>query len=139
MTIDTPEGMQRLLDTSPYIRFLGLTVASLDVTNAGLVLDMAMKAELERGEGTGQFHGAPIAGLIDTAGACLVGAVTGSGAPTIDFRVDYLRPATGTRLSAAATARRVGRTVAVIDIDVKDDQDRLVAVGRGSFGAGARA
>jgi uncharacterized protein (TIGR00369 family) len=55
--------------------------------------------------------------------------------PTINFRVDYLRPSTGTYLLAKARTRRVGRTVGVVDIDVFDDQNRLTAVGRGCYGA----
>jgi len=36
-----------------------------------------------------------------------------------------------------ARARRVGRTVGVVDVDVFDDRDKLVAVGRGTFGTQA--
>ncbi len=36
-------------------------------------------------------------------------------------------------LKGTARVRRAGKTVAVIDIDVFDDQDRLVAVGRGTY------
>jgi len=51
------------------------------------------------------------------------------------FRVDYLRPAMTARLTATATVRRAGRTVAVVDIDVEDGEGRLVAVGRGYYAA----
>jgi uncharacterized protein (TIGR00369 family) len=53
--------------------------------------------------------------------------------PTINFRVDYLRPAMTARLTATATVRRAGRTVAIVDIDVEDGEGRLVAVGRGCY------
>ena len=53
--------------------------------------------------------------------------------PTINLRVDYLRPATGAYLDAHATVRRRGRTIGVVDIDVLDDEDRLCAVGRGTY------
>lgn len=59
--------------------------------------------------------------------------VLGHGVPTINFRTDYLRPAINTSLRAVATVRRAGRTVGVADVDVYDDSDRLVAVGRGTF------
>ena len=64
-----------------------------------------------------------------------VAVVVKGGVPTINFRVDYLRPSTGTHLVAKARIRRVGRTVGVVDIDVFDDQGRLTAVGRGCYGA----
>lgn len=37
-------------------------------------------------------------------------------------------------LRAEASVRRLGRTVAVVDVDVIDDQGRLCAVGRGTYG-----
>ena len=54
--------------------------------------------------------------------------------PTINIRIDYLRPASDTRLHAQARVRKAGRTVGVVDIDVLDDQGRLIAVGRGTYG-----
>ena len=60
-------------------------------------------------------------------------AASGRGAGTIDFRTDYLRPATGPHLDAVAVVRRAGRTLGVADVDVLDENGRLVAAGRGSF------
>jgi len=61
----------------------------------------------------------------------------GRGVPTINFRTDYLRPAIKTSLTAIAQVRRVGRTVGVVDVDVVNDEGKLVAVGRGTFGSNA--
>ena len=57
----------------------------------------------------------------------------GGGVPTINFRTDYLRPAIGASLSATAWVRRAGRTIGVVDIDVHDEEGRLIAVGRGCY------
>ena len=54
--------------------------------------------------------------------------------PTINFRTDFLRPAIDTALSTEARVRKVGRTVDVVDIDVTDQDGKLVAVGCGAFG-----
>ncbi len=62
----------------------------------------------------------------------------GGGVPTINFRTDFLRPAISPRLTATARVRRAGRTVGVVDIDVFDDEERLVAVGRGTYGMQVR-
>ena len=53
--------------------------------------------------------------------------------PTINLRVDYLRPAIKTSLTTTARVRRAGKSVGVVDIDVFDDQKALVAVGRGTY------
>ena len=57
----------------------------------------------------------------------------GGGVPTINLRIDYLRPAVGSVLTGTARVRRAGRTVALVDVDVYDEQRVLVAVGRGTY------
>jgi uncharacterized protein (TIGR00369 family) len=92
-----------------------------------------MRPEIERGPGTAQFHGGPIAALIDCVGDFAVALIVGGGVPTINIRIDYLKPAVGTSLSATARVRRSGRTVTVVDVDVYDEATALVAVGRGTY------
>ena len=128
---------QAWLDSSPLAAFLGLTCEKVDLEQAAVCVRMPMLPQLERACGTGQFHGGSIAALIDTAGDFAVATVIGSGVPTINFRVDYLRPSTGAFLLARASVRRAGRTVAVADVDVLDEQGRLTAVGRGCYSAKA--
>lgn len=127
------EELQAILDGSPFISSMGLSVADLDPANGQISLRMAMRPEFERRGGTGQYHGGAIAALIDIAGDYAIVMSVGGGVPTINFRTDYLRPATNTGLTATATVRRAGRTFAVVDIDVKDDDGRLIAVGRGTY------
>jgi uncharacterized protein (TIGR00369 family) len=54
--------------------------------------------------------------------------------PTINLRIDYLRPAVGTSLTATATIRRSGKSVAFVDVDIMNDAGILVAVGRANYG-----
>jgi uncharacterized protein (TIGR00369 family) len=51
----------------------------------------------------------------------------------MNFRTDYLRPAIGDALTAVARVRRAGRTAAIVDIEVVDDEQKLVALGRGTY------
>lgn len=125
--------IQEMLDASPFISFMNLEVISADAETETVVMKMPLRPEFERRAGTGQFHGGPIAALIDTAGDYAVVLKSGGGVPTINFRVDYLRPASNTALTATAVARRIGRTVAVVDIDVTDDNGKLCAIGRGTY------
>ena len=128
------ERLNEMLADSPFCAWLGARVESVDEERSSLEVVMSMSRDLERGAGTGQFHGGPIASLIDVAGDFALIWMLGYGVPTINFRTDYLRPATGSYLRAMAHVRRAGRTVGVVDIDVHDDQNRLVAVGRGCYG-----
>jgi len=129
----TKDQVQTLLDDSPYIGFMNLEVVSMDLDKDEIVIKMPMRPEFERRAGTGQYHGGAIAALIDIAGDYALVMKVGGGVPTINFRVDFLRPGTNTSLTATATTRRLGRSVAVVDIDVHDDQGKLCAVGRGTY------
>jgi len=126
-------ALQALCDGSPFIRFAGIRPVAVDAPSQRSTWHMPWRPEFERADGTGQWQGGPIAALIDTAGCMGLIAVIGRYAGTVDFRTDYLRPATGAHLSAVATVRRAGRTTGVVDVDVLDAQDRLVAAGRGNF------
>ncbi len=130
----TVADLQAMLDASPYIRGCGMKVVRLDPEALEIVVELPMRPDFERRAGTGQWHGGPIAALVDTAGDYALALHAGGPVPTINFRTDYLRPAVETSLTATARVRRAGRTVGVVDIDVTDDEGRLVAVGRGSYG-----
>jgi uncharacterized protein (TIGR00369 family) len=139
---DTPERMsqaqiQERFDVSPFISTLGLEVLSLDYESSELTVKMPLQPNMERRAGTKQFHGGPIASFIDTVGDFAVGMMVGGGVPTINIRIDYLKPAVGDFLRAVARVRRAGRTVTIVDIDVLNEQDSLVAVGRGTYASTA--
>lgn len=129
----TPDTIEQSLASSPYVAFLGLVCDDIDGAQGTITLRMPMRPELARGGQRPQFHGGTIAGLIDTAGDLAVALLVGAAIPTIDVRVDYLRPACGDYVTARARARKVGRRVGVADIDVNDALGRLVAIGRGTY------
>ncbi len=134
MSGPTREELNEFFSNSPFISASGMEIISIDPEAETLSVSMPLKPEFERFAGSGQFHGGPIAALIDTAGCFALIMLLGRGVPTINFRTDYLRPAINTSLRAEARVRRVGRTVGVVDIDVFNDAGALVAVGRGAFG-----
>ena len=59
--------------------------------------------------------------------------MVGRGLPTVNFRVDYLRPAVDTALVAVSRVRRAGKSVGVADVDVFDEKGALLAIGRGTY------
>ncbi|HVX77433.1 MAG TPA: PaaI family thioesterase [Bradyrhizobium sp.] len=126
-------GLQEMADRAPFISFCKLKVTDLDLEQQVLTIYAPFRPEFERGRGSNQWHGGPIASIIDTVGDFAIAMLIGGGLPTINFRVDYLRPAIETGLTAKATVRRLGRTVGVADVDVFNDKGALVAIGRGSY------
>jgi uncharacterized protein (TIGR00369 family) len=129
----TKDELQAMLDRSPFISFLGLKVTEADPAHERITMSCAMRPEFERGAGTGQWHGGPIAAIIDTVGDYALVMALRRGLPTINFRVDYLRPAIKTALTTTARVRRAGKSVGVVDVDVFNDQKALLAVGRATY------
>ena len=129
----TGDELQAMLDRSPFIAFLGLKITEADPARELVTMNCAMRPEFERGAGTGQWHGGPIAAIIDTVGDYALIMALRRGLPTINFRVDYLRPAIKTSLTSTARVRRAGKSVGLVDVDVFNDQKALVAVGRATY------
>src|SRR5690349_22308003 len=98
-----------MLDNSPFISFLGLKVTEADPAKERVTMRCEMRPEFERGRGTGQWHGGPIAAIVDTVGDYALVMLLGRPLPTVNFRIDYLRPAINTALVVTATVRRNGR------------------------------
>jgi uncharacterized protein (TIGR00369 family) len=129
----TKEEIQTLLDRSPFISFLNMEVKEVSAEAQTITIRTPMRPEFERGAGTGQWHGGPIAAVIDTVGDYAAALVLGRGLPTVNFRVDYIRPALNTALNAIGTVRRLGKSVGVVDVDVFDDRGVLIAIGRATY------
>ena len=129
----SPADIQAKIVASPFITFLGLTVISADLTKQEIAMRSPMKPEFERRPGSKQWHGGVIASVIDTVGDFAIGMMVGRGLPTVNFRVDYLRPAIDTALVAVSQVRRVGKSVGVADVNVFNEKGLLLAIGRGTY------
>jgi uncharacterized protein (TIGR00369 family) len=127
------EELQQRLSHSAFIDSLRLTVLSADPDAQQVVMRAAMQPEFERGRGTGQWHGGPIAAIVDTVGDYALVMLLGRPLPTVNFRVDYLRPAIDTALIVTATVRRSGRLVGIVDVDVANEAGQLLAIGRATY------
>ncbi|HEY4165414.1 MAG TPA: PaaI family thioesterase [Reyranella sp.] len=125
--------LQKMLDNSPFISFLGLKVTEADPAKERVTMRCEMRPEFERGKGSGQWHGGPLAAIIDTVGDYALIMALRRPLPTINFRVDYLRPAIKTSLITTATVRRNGKSVGVVDVDVFNEQKALLAIGRATY------
>jgi uncharacterized protein (TIGR00369 family) len=129
----TVAQIQQMLDVSPFNLFLGLTVLKADAEAQEVTMRAPMRPEFERRPGSKQWHGGVIASVIDTVGDFAVGMMVGRGLPTVNFRVDYLKPAVDTALVAVSRVRRAGKSVGVADVDVFDEKGALLAIGRGTY------
>jgi uncharacterized protein (TIGR00369 family) len=74
-----------------------------------------------------------MAAIIETVGDSAPVMLLDRTLPTVNFRVDYLRPAIDTALVVTATVLRSGRLVGVVDIDVTNVAGPLLAIGRATY------
>ena len=130
----TLEQMNGWMEVGPFTAFSRARITHADLDAQTLVMVMPQRAEFERAPGSGQWHGGTIACLVDTAGCMVVSMMHGSAVPTVNFRIDYLRPAIQTDLTARASVRRLGKSIAVADVEVFNDKNQLLALGRATFG-----
>ena len=84
----------------------------------------------------GFVHGGILSYLADNALTFMAGAVLKSNAVTSEMKINYLRPAQGSRLIARAHLVYAGRTQAVCRCDVfvvKDGEEKLCAAAQGTI------
>ena len=123
--------MELRVDTSPFHRLIGLELVR--AAEGEVELRLAWRNEFRRADGSDWYHGGIISALIDIAGDFAIASKLGRWVPTIDLRVDYLRPAREGALVALARAVKVGKTVGVADVELRNGEGAVVAVGRAAY------
>ena len=129
----TEELLRVSLETGRFQKFLGIELVSVDTGKQELVMCLPYKDEFERLPGSGQIHGGVTSALVDIAGDLALIMLLDRPIPTINLRVDYLSMAVKTDLLACAKVVRAGRSIGVVDINVSDSNDKMIAVGRGCY------
>jgi uncharacterized protein (TIGR00369 family) len=119
------------LENPPFHEFLRPVAVHAD--HESIVVGLPYREEFCGRRGSTFFHGGVIASLIDIAAHAAVAVRIGQMAPTIDLRIDYLRSADTAQLLATARVLKLGRNVSCADVEVKGDDGKLVALGRGTF------
>jgi uncharacterized protein (TIGR00369 family) len=132
MTQNHSTALARLRDElkrPPFHAVLRPRAIDADPDGGTVTIALDYRNQLARALRDKSFHGGVIATLIDLAGHAAVAVRIGKMAPTIDLRIDYLRPSTGESIIARARLLKAGSMLAHVDIDVTDTRGRLIAVG----------
>jgi len=126
--------LQHELDHPPFHALLGGPRAiSADPATGTVVLEIPYRQGFRRARDSGDIHGGVLAAAIDMAAHAAVAVQCGRMTPTIDLRIDYLRPAPAGDLSVTARTLKVGRAIARADVEIRGGDGAVVAVGRGTF------
>ncbi|MDP1652119.1 MAG: thioesterase family protein [Rhodocyclaceae bacterium] len=137
---------ESFVERMPFNRILGIDVLSLHHDRPELRFDM--RPELVGNYIRNILHGGVISSVLDVTGGLV--AFLGvqqklKGKPvaeiverfsrigTIDLRIDYLRPGTGSWFIAHGFPLRTGNKVAVTRMELFNDQAALIAVGTAAY------
>jgi uncharacterized protein (TIGR00369 family) len=138
--------VREVYENLPFNRLLGLKVANLKPDEAGY--NFAMENELIGNAVHGILHGGVISAVLDATGGMTAtasaikrmqglsdGEITDwiARIGTIDMRVDYLRPGRGKRFQSSGTVMRTGNKVAVTRMELRNEENVMIAVGTGTY------
>lgn len=133
----------------PFNRVLGLEVHRLTVDE--ICFKFRMREDLVGNFFHGMLHGGVISAVLDATGGMTatvsilkqmngmdVDEVTRrmSRVGTIDLRVDYLRPGKGEMFYSKGKIMRTGNRVAVVRMELQNQDDLLIAAGTGAYSLG---
>jgi len=130
------ESMSRLaheLSHPPFHDFIKPVPVFVDGERGEVEMLVPWRPEFRRARDSSDVHGGVIAAIIDIAAHAAVAVQIGRMAPTIDLRIDYLRPVPGADLRVSARTLRVGRSIGRVDVEIRGDTEACLAVGRGTF------
>lgn len=95
---------------------LGARLREVEPGRVRIALDFSDRLSQQHG----QFHGAAVGAIADSAGgyAALTLMPAGSEVVTVEYKINFIRPARGDILVATGQVIRAGRTITVANIDV---------------------
>jgi uncharacterized protein (TIGR00369 family) len=125
LSVEQRVSIQASFERQGFLHVLGALIVRLEPGRCVI--------ELPFGKGVSQqhgfFHGGAIGALADVAGgyAAMTMVDPGCDVLTLEYKINFLRPATGAMLTARGEVLRAGRTVIVTRVDVLDVEGRLCA------------
>jgi len=132
----------------PFLELLGVDFEPTE--DGGIAVNVAMRDDLTISP-SGPLHGGAISAIMDVIGSSVVAwglKKEMGGLPledqvkrlsrvsTIDLRVDYLRPGRGTSFTATGSVMHLGKKVAVARMELRNEEETLIAIGTGTFSVG---
>jgi uncharacterized protein (TIGR00369 family) len=144
---------QVYIEEGLFIKPFDITIESMDVDSASM--KFAMRDSLLGSFRSPNLHGGAIATILDTVGSLAVFSNMinkakgesvldkvkqlqegGNRLGTVDLRTDYLRPGRGQSFIAKGWILRTGLVIAVTRMELRNDEQTLIAVGTGTFVVG---
>lgn len=122
--------MERFNERYPFGEHLGIELTKVEEGSVEGRIELEDHHSLS--ETMTLAHGGVAFGLADSLSAAALASVEGNPGPTLDIRIDYYRPATGD-IYGRAEVVRYGEDTGVVEVEVVDGDDRLLATTRGVY------
>lgn len=123
---------QQIFSSQPFSRFIGAELVAAEAE----YVEMALPIQDHHKQQHGFVHGGVISYLADNAITFAGGLALGGNALTVEFKINYLRPAVGTRLVAIARPRSAGKRMATCQCEIyiiADEARKLCALAQGTI------
>ncbi len=113
------------LPIAPVAALLGFTVTTMDSGQAVIELE----ATERHANPMGTLHGGVLAAIADAAMGVAYMSTLGDGESftTLEMKINFLKPVWKARLRAVGKVVKAGRTVGLVECDITDEQEQLVA------------
>src|SRR2546429_934626 len=112
------------LPPPPVATLLGFTITAIQSGQAVVEFE----ATARHANPMGTLHGGVLCDLADLAigAACYSAIAPGESFTTLELKINYLKPVWTGRLTAHAQVKKGGRTVALLECEVRDEKGSLV-------------
>ncbi|MEM6887023.1 MAG: PaaI family thioesterase [Pseudomonadota bacterium] len=98
-----------------------------------LSIEYRFSDEIERQPDTGHWHGGALGALVDVTGFYSIRMLSKSSVTTTHYSVDFMRIANADTLIATAFVRKLGRSLAFVDVNIAGADRSDVAKGSASY------
>jgi len=123
---------KEILASQPFSKLVGAELTGFSSGHVELTIKITDQLKQQHGF----VHGGVISYAADNALTFVGGSVLGPGVVTSEYKINYLRPATGSELIARATVVYSSKTQAVCRCDlyvVSENKENLCAVSQGTI------
>ncbi|MBV1693537.1 MAG: PaaI family thioesterase [Hyphomicrobiales bacterium] len=110
------ERVRASFDRQGFMRLMGARLVEVAPGRVVIELDKSPEVTQQRG----QIHGGAIGAIADSAGGYAAMSLTppGGEVATVEYKINFMKPASGALLRATGEVIRAGRTLTICRIDV---------------------
>ncbi len=121
------EAVAGLVNRSPYFKLLSMRLEDLEWGESFLAIDLGE----DHLQPYGMVHGGVFASIVDAAAfwAAFSRMEDDAGLTTVEMKLNYLAPARKGRLQARGRCIKLGKSLALAEASVFDQEERLLAHG----------